>query len=265
MADALQFDEKALLHLEMTYRAPEVAAQRRVLLDAIAPRNGERALDIGCGPGFVTEELARAVKPAGAVHAIDNSDSAVMMTKRRCAEFPNVQVQMAVATALPYVAEHFDLAVSTQVYEYVADVPLALSELCRVLRPGGRAAIIDTDWHSILWHSNDPARMARILKVWDEHLAHPVLPRTLGPLLRNAGFSLLECKVIPYLDATYKTENYSFHMTKAIRGFVRGRSGITREEADGWSNEFQELAAGGSYFFCLNRFLFLVEKPRREN
>ena len=139
MADALQFDEKALLHLEMTYRAPEVAAQRRVLLETIAPRSGERALDIGCGPGFVTEELARAVGTAGEVCAMDNSASSVMMTQRRCAEFPNVQVQAADATQLPYPDAHFDLAVSTQVYEYVPDVRLALSELCRVLRPGGRA------------------------------------------------------------------------------------------------------------------------------
>jgi ubiquinone/menaquinone biosynthesis C-methylase UbiE len=260
MADALQFDEKALLHLEMTYRAPEVAAQRRVLLETVAPRAGERALDVGCGPGFVTEALARAVDAAGAVDAIDNSESAVMMTRRRCAEFTNVDVQVASATALPYPAEHFDIAISTQVYEYVPDVPLALSELRRVLRPGGRAAIIDTDWHSILWHSGDPVRMARILKIWDEHLAHPVLPRTLAPLLRDAGFSLLACKVIPYLDVTYKPENYSVHMTKTVRGFVRGRPGVTREEVDAWAKEFQELADCGAYFFCLNRFLFLAEK-----
>src|SRR5579871_4991921 len=156
MADALQFDEKALLHLEMTYRAPEVTAQRRVLLETIAPRSGERALDIGCGPGFVTEELARAVGPSGTVDAMDNSGSSVAMTQRRCAEFANSRVQIAEATQLPYPDSHFDLAVSTQVYEFVPDVQAALSELHRVLRPGGRAAIIDTDWQTILWHSHDP-------------------------------------------------------------------------------------------------------------
>jgi ubiquinone/menaquinone biosynthesis C-methylase UbiE len=260
MADSMQFDEKALLNLEMTYRSPEVAAQRRALLETIAPRSGEKALDIGCGPGFVTEELARAVGPTGAVQAMDNSESSVMMTQRRCAESANVQVQLAEATQLPYADGQFDLAVSTQVYEFIPDVQLALAELHRVLRPGGRAAIIDTDWQTILWHTTHPDRMARILKVWDEHLAHPVLPRTLGPLLYKAGFSVLQCKVIPYLDVTYKPENYSFHMTKTIRGFVRGRQGITREEADAWAGEFQELANAGVYFFCLNRFLFLAEK-----
>ncbi|MBZ5660231.1 MAG: methyltransferase domain-containing protein [Acidobacteriia bacterium] len=256
----MQFDEKALRHLEVTYRAPEVAAQRRILLETIAGRAGERALDIGCGPGFVTEELAHAVGPSGEVHAMDNSESSVEMTRQRCAELGNVQVQVAEVTKLPYPDNYFDLAVSTQVYEFVLDIQTALSELHRVLSPGGRAAIIDTDWHTILWHSGNPARMARVLKAWDEHLAHADLPRTLGTLLRNAGFSVRECKAISYLDTEFKPEGYSYNMTKTIRGFVRDRQGITRQEADAWADELRELAGAGAYFFNLNRYLFLAEK-----
>lgn len=256
----MQFDEKALRHLEVTYRAPEVAAQRRVLLETAAARSGECALDIGCGPGFVTEELARAVGPGGTVHAMDNSESSVAMARQRCSGYANVQFQLAEATQLPYPENHFDLAISTQVYEFVPDIKTALSELYRVLRPGGRAAIIDTDWHTILWHSGDPARMARILKAWDEHLAHPVLPRILNPLLRDTGFSVRECKVIPYLDTEFKPEGYSYNMTKTVRKFVQDRQGITKQEASAWANELRDLAQAGSYFFNLNRYLFLAEK-----
>jgi hypothetical protein len=49
-------------------------------------------------------------------------------------------------------------------------------------------------------------------------------------------------------------------MTKMICGFVRGRQGITRQEADAWAEELQNLAETSAYFFCLNRFLFLAEK-----
>jgi arsenite methyltransferase len=138
MADLLQFDEKALLNLEATYRAPEVVAQRRILLDSRAARPGESTLGIGYGPGFVTAELANAVGTAGTICAVDSSESAIAMTRHCCAEFANVQVQFAEATQLPYADEYFDLAMSTQEYEFVPQVQLALSELHRVLRPGGR-------------------------------------------------------------------------------------------------------------------------------
>ena len=229
-------------------------------MEATAPLAGERVLDIGCGPGFVTEELARAVGPGGSVLAMDNSESSIAMARQRCEEFSNTQFQLAQATELPYPNESFDLAISTQVYEYIPEIGVALAELHRVLRPGGRAAIIDTDWHSIAWHSANPERMTRVLKAWDEHLAHPVLPRILIPLLRAARFSVIECKTISYLDTKYSPEGYSYNMTKTIQRFVRDRNGITKEEAEEWAQELRKLAQEGAYFFNLNRYLFLAEK-----
>ena len=256
----LQFDDKAVRHLEVTYSSPEVAAQRRILLGAVAAEFGEKSLDIGCGPGFVTEELARAVGSAGIVEAIDNSESSLAAAKQRCARFQNVHFQQAEAEQLPYPDSFFDLAISTQVYEFVPDVKKALSELHRVLRPGGRAAIIDTDWNTIVWHSANMARMGRIVKAWEEHLAHPALPRMLNVLLREAGFSVRECKVITYLDTEYKPESYSYNMSKTIGRFARDRQGIKKEETEAWSAELQDLAKNGAYFFNLSRYLFIAEK-----
>ena len=83
---------------------------------------------------------------------------------------------MADATALPYPDRSFDAAVCVQVLEYVKDIGAALSELYRVLRPGGRTVIVDTDWDSLVWHASDPGLMHRVLRAWDEHLHDPHLP-----------------------------------------------------------------------------------------
>ena len=62
--------------------------------------------------------------------------------------------------------------------------------LHRVLRPGGRTLILDTDWDSIVWHATDAKQMARLLAAWMERFADPYLPRTLARRLRDAGFQV---------------------------------------------------------------------------
>lgn len=59
------------------------------------------------------------------------------------------------AEALPCADGAFDAVVSTQVQEYVADVLGAFGEVRRVLRPGGRVVVLDTDRDSVVWHAAD--------------------------------------------------------------------------------------------------------------
>jgi len=182
MSNGLEFDEEASRRVEALYKTPDVVSYRCEVLQALEIRPGERVLDIGVGPGFLAYDLAVAAGSTGRVTGIDISEDMLSMSRGRCAETPWAEFRTADSTRLPFADGEFDAAVSTQVYEYVADLKTALAELHRVLRPGGRALILDTDWDSIVWHSSDPARMARVLKAWGEHLVDPHLPRTFGPI-----------------------------------------------------------------------------------
>jgi len=70
----------------------------------------------------------------------------------------------------------FDVGVCTQVAEYVRDVNRVLSEAFRVLREGGRAVFLATDWDAVIWHSEKPDRMASVMKSWESHCALPICP-----------------------------------------------------------------------------------------
>jgi ubiquinone/menaquinone biosynthesis C-methylase UbiE len=91
--------------------------------------------------------------------------------------------------------ESFDVAVATQVLEYVKDVPGALTAMARVLRPGGRVLVLDTDWDSIVWHSSDEERMARVLAAWEQHPVDPHLPRRLRGWLERAGLQVARSRL----------------------------------------------------------------------
>ncbi|MDN5747856.1 MAG: methyltransferase domain-containing protein, partial [Pseudonocardia sp.] len=160
------------------------------------------------------------------------------------------------ALSLPYSDASFDAAVSTQVYEYVADVPAALAELRRVLRPGGRVLVLDTDWDSVVWHTADRDLHRRVMAVWDQHLVDPHLPCTLPGHLRRAGFRITDRSLIPLFNATFDAASYSALTIQTIGGYVRGRGGITAEDVRAWTADLEARGAEDDYLFSLNRYCF---------
>ena len=159
---------------------------------------------------------------------------------------------------LPYPDGAFDAAVSTQVYEYVADVPRALSELRRVLRLGGRALVLDTDWDSVVWHVADRQRHRRIMAAWEEHLVHPHLPCTLPGHLRRAGFRVSGRHLIPLFNPRLEQNTLSAMNMELIARFVAGRQGLTEADVDAWKADLRERGAEDDYLFSVNRYCFLA-------
>jgi SAM-dependent methyltransferase len=123
---------------------------------------GQRALDVGCGPGALTGELVRLVG-ADKVTAVDPSPSFVEAARAR---HPEVDVRQAAAEQLPFDDESFDRALAQLVVHFMSDPPAGLREMVRVTRPGGVVAACVWDHHggrgplSPLWdtvHELDPA------------------------------------------------------------------------------------------------------------
>jgi ubiquinone/menaquinone biosynthesis C-methylase UbiE len=259
MTTMLNYSADNSRKLEAVYTTADVVAQRAAVLDTLAPRPGERVLDVGSGPGLLAAQLAAAVGPEGSVCGVDPSESmlAIAAAREPAAGSAPIELRRAAAERLPYPERTFDVAVSTQVLEYSNDVPGAIAEMFRVLRPGGRVLILDTDWDSIVWHSSDRGRMERVLAVWEQHLADPHLPRSLAGTLRDAGFEPARPQVLPLLNIGYEPATYSGGFIDIVEAFVADRD--ESADAKAWAEDLRAL--GERYFFSLNRYLFSAVRP----
>lgn len=261
MPSTIDFDEAAGNALERAYLTSDVIDQRVIVLEALDLKSGEHVLDVGPGPGLLLQELARRVGPGGRAVGVDLSEPMLELARRRCADSSCVELKVADAAALPFEADSFDAIVSTQVYEYVADIPTAFGKLFEITRPGGRVAILDTDYDSLVLFSEDESRQARVLEAWNAHFVHRGLPRILGSELRNAGFKVRSTTAIPIVNTAWNSDEFSFHLVPMMSGFAAGSGRVSKEDAKGWLAEMRELGSQGRYFFSLNRYLVIADKP----
>jgi ubiquinone/menaquinone biosynthesis C-methylase UbiE len=263
MSSMIDFDAEMSGRVEAVYSTLDVVKQRRVVRQALALQGGERVLDIGVGPGFLAAEIAVEVGPGGRVCGIDPSASmlAIARTRAEPAGGAAIELKLGDANDIPYPAASFDVVTATQVLEYVPDVAGALVEIRRVLRPGGRVLVLDTDWDSVVWHTTDRERMRRVLLAFEAHLSDPHLPCTLRRLLERAGFDAAAPRILPLLNAGFQPKTYSAGLMELIAGFVSDRGGVTAAEAKAWVDELRSL--GPDSFFSLNRYLFCATSPHR--
>lgn len=202
-----------------------------VFADAADIRAGQTVLDVGCGPGALTEVLVGRLGTEN-VRACDPSPPFVEACTAR---LPGVDVRAGRAEAIPFDDGAFDAALAQLVLHFVSDPAAAGTELRRVLRPGGVAA-------ACVWDFDGGMEMLRAF--WDASVsvvpdapdeAHTLRfghPGEIAELLATAGFENIE--------------ETTLHVTSTYTGFE-----------DLWSGFLAGIGPAGAFLVSLD------DEPRR--
>ena len=249
----LTFDAETARILDDAYLGGDLTRRGMASFDALAPSPGQRLLDIGCGTGLLALDLARAVGASGEVVGVEPSADMRAATAARSGGRENFRLVDGSANALPLGDGTFDGAVSVQVFEYLDDIPGALSEVRRVLRPGARLVIGDNHWDTLVWSSDVPERMARIIAAWDRHLVERRVPALLPAALRAAGFTAEAVTPVPVCDSVLRPDGSARVLMTLIERHVRD-TGLAPAAA-AWAEEQRDLAAAGRFFFALTHYV----------
>jgi len=121
-------------------------AQHRELLDVVPTDRGERLLEIGFGPGQLLK-MIRGREPHMVLGGVDPSELMVSRARRRN---PGADLRLGAAAAIPFPDDHADVVVAVNNVPMWPDLDAALSEIDRILRPGGTAVVA--------WHGGDDPR-----------------------------------------------------------------------------------------------------------
>lgn len=145
-----------LAALEAMGRHPEIRRVRETAMAALDPSSGARILDAGSGGGDVARWLATKVGSAGEVIALDYSAAMTAAAIQRH-DGSSVRYTSGDVSALDLPSDSVDGVWCERVLQHVDDADVAIAELIRVTRPGGRVCLIDTDWASLAFDGVPPA------------------------------------------------------------------------------------------------------------
>jgi ubiquinone/menaquinone biosynthesis C-methylase UbiE len=176
-------------------------------VDASELAEGARTLEIGCGAGHLTVELARR---GLRVNAVDSSPGMVELTSKHARDAQlngHVEVGVADVHALPFESEHFDLVVAVGVIPWLHSPAIAIEEMARVLRTGGEL-ILTADNGARLSSLTDPRgilALTPLRRIYHSLRNSPVqavsylyFPRRINRLARRAGFTALARRTVGF-------------------------------------------------------------------
>lgn len=253
-------DQDALVAaLDEQAQFPAVKRLRAVAVELLAPVPGRRLLDAGCGIGDMTRLLAAGVAPGGTVIGVDTSATMLAEARRRTSpELPAV-FRHGDVTRLDLDGESFDSTYSERVLQHLERPEVALSELVRVTRSGGRIVVVDTDWGMHALHGADPSLTARILTRWAEQAPNGWSGRRLPALFGDAG--LTEPDIVADTITTTRARFPALEPFATMASVAEAHGDITAQDAQRWLGQLADASSSGTFFWAITMFLVAATKP----
>lgn len=245
----------AVRKLERMGRTEAELAARRRYLDLLAPRPGERIVDVGAGTGLITLDIAARVNPGGRVVAVDPS-AALLDHARSAAEAAGLsdvlEARVGDGRALPFADRSFDAAFCHWVLLHVDPGAAIVRELKRVTLPGGRVMCVEMDWETAIVHPGERALTRRILNFSNDRHLEGWSGRRLTSLFKECG--LVDVLVEPIVDVDQSGDAvWLDFINERAQNAVKGGV-VTNAEARAWTGAIEAAGGADRYFFAITQF-----------
>lgn len=247
----------ALTALDIQAQLPPIQRLHAWLLEQLDPLPGMHVLDVGCGTGEDVRGLAVSVAPTGSATGVDPSETMLAEARRRGEAARNpARFVRATADRLPVADGSLDLVRCERVLQHLTDPAAAVREMARVLRPGGRVGLIDTDWRTLATWPGDPHLAAAWREDWGG-VPTPAAGAQLLDLVLRHGFAdaRLTTETLMLRPRALDRPPVSFVLEEAAR-----RAAAAGEDG-AWRRTLDESAAQGSFVFAVTMYAVVAGSP----
>lgn len=242
--------------LDLIASAGAVQALKAWALEALAPAAGDSALDVGCGTGEDVRVFGRLVGTNGRAVGVEPNAGLRAEAERRAGG--SVELVDGDAYTLPFEDASFDVIRCERVLQHLDHPDRAVGEMARVLKPGGRVALIDTDWRTAILHPVDPEVLSRMIADFEARAANPFSGRRLRGLLAGAGLSVRDETAATWIDAQSGATG-GFATVMSANALAAGV--ISQAEADAFNAGLAEAAERDAFHFSLTMYAVAATKP----
>ncbi len=222
-----------------------LARDHRALARLLRP--GFDVLDVGCGTGAITRGIVDGVGPGSKVVGVDSGQAMLAVAAAHTPGRPNLSFVEGDALALPFPASQFDVVTAARMVQWLREPERAVSEMCRVARPGGLVVLLDYDHTSATWEPAIPEPMAVFYDAFlrwraDARFDNRIARRLPGML---AAAGLEDLRVEPQVEV-YGRADDDFPERAGIWADVADSRGVQVVQ-DGFVDEAVRVAAAASY------------------
>ena len=244
--------------MDTSHTLPTAQSYKQEVMEQLSLQKGAAILDVGCGAGQDSLDLARAVGPHGRVVGIDNSETMLQEARARAAtaQLP-VEYVLADATHLPFEDASFDGCQASRVLGHLHEPSQALAEMVRVVRPEARIVAADGDLDLIIVDIPDRALARKMIHAACDQMAQGWIGRQMPRLFKQAGLRdiRVEGRLMP-LDYTF------FQL--AFRGMLQRAQvsgAFSEEELTRFWNALEQAEQTQHFFARVGGFVVSGRKP----
>jgi SAM-dependent methyltransferase len=254
--------ELMVMLLDLQDASPPISRLRAWALDALAVRSGEVAVDVGSGTGTVTRLLGSLVAPDGRAIGVEPNVPLREIAEARATAAVGLSFVDGLAAELPMADESVDVLWCERVLQHLPDPQAAIEEFARVLRPGGRAVLLDSDHASRVMSALDYEVEAKINTAFMGQIPNPRAARLIPQQAMRAGFTMdPDIGSAALLISPQELLRAPFIRIAADQAVSDGTLG--QAEADEAVRAVREAAEAGHAFSAVTMFGFLLRKPEQ--